>query len=425
MVSPTRTRALRLAPPLLLAACAEDPLPPPPPPPAVVVAASVQQDVPTFIDSVAQTVADETVEIRARVTGVLLTQQFEEGKLVENGAVLFTIDPREYEAGLLAAQARLAKAEADLRLAKEQVSVRTAEARVAQSRAKLKKAEQDVARLVPLAAEDAVPQQDLDTAEAALEVATADLQAAESDLVNAKLLEQVGILVSTAEVEGAKADVAQAELDLSYCTIASPIDGIIGRADVSTGNLVGRGESTLLATISTIDPMRATFTISEQEYIKLKQAGKEKEERPPFHLTLADGTAYPHDGTLVLAEREVDTRTGTLVLEATFPNPDGLLRPGQFGRVRGIAEMIPGAVVVPQQAVMEQQSAKVVYVVGENSVVEMRTVSLGERYQDLVVVREGVKAGERVIVDGQMKARPGQQVVPADAPPKKAESEGG
>jgi membrane fusion protein (multidrug efflux system) len=191
------------------------------------------------------------------------------------------------------------------------------------------------------------------------------------------------------------------------------MDGLIGRQDVSVGNLVGRGESTLLATISSIDPIRASFTISEQEYLRLGKAGK-KDQPPPFHLTLADGTAYPRDGTFIVAEREVDTRTGTLVVEARFPNPDELLRPGQFGRVKTVAETIPAAVVIPQLAVMEQQSARIVYVVEEGNTVKVRTVKLGERYEDLVVVREGVKAGERVIVEGMMKARPGQPVAPTD-----------
>lgn len=400
---------------LLIAACAKkQPPPAPPPPPIVVVASAATRDVPVFVETVAQTVAEDTVEIRARVAGVLQTMQFEEGKPVKKGTVLFTIDPLEYQAALLSAQAKLAKAEADLKLAKEQVTVRTAEARVEQAKARLRKAEMDVARLTPLAAADAVPEQDLDNAEAAQDVAKADLDAADSDLVNAKLLEAVGILLATAEVEGAKAAVATAELDLGYCTIASPMDGLIGRRDVSVGNLVGRGESTLLATVSTTDPMRASFTISEQEYLRLGKAEREKEEPPPFHLTLADGTAYPHEGKLVVAERVVDIRTGTLVLEARFPNPKGLLRPGQFGRVKVVAELIKGAVVIPQRAVMEQQSEKIAYVVKEDKTVEMRTLTLGERYEEIVVVREGVKAGESVIVDGMMKARPGQPVNPMD-----------
>jgi membrane fusion protein (multidrug efflux system) len=221
------------------------------------------------------------------------------------------------------------------------------------------------------------------------------------------------VLLATAEVEGAKAAVADAELNLGYCTIAAPMDGMIGRALVSVGNLVGRGESTVLATLSTISPMHASFTISEQEYLRLK--GKEKGgEPPPFHLTLADGTAYPDEGKYVVAEREVDTRTGTLVIEAAFPNTKGLLRPGQFGRVKAVAETIKDAVVVPRRAVMELQSARTVYVVDNEKKVVMRPVELGVRYEDVVVVRKGVEAGDTVIVDGMMKTKPGLVVTPVE-----------
>ncbi|MCU0727118.1 MAG: efflux RND transporter periplasmic adaptor subunit, partial [Planctomycetes bacterium] len=303
--------------------------------------------------------------VACKNAGVLKTRHFEEGRPVEKDSILFSIDPLEYEAGLLSAKARFAKAEASLKLAKEQVSVRAAEAAVAQTRAKLKKAEKDMARLEPLVARGAVPKQDLDAAEAAVEVAQADLDAAGADLVNSKLMEGVGILLAEAEVEAARAAVTQAELDLSYCTIRSPMDGLIGLSKVSVGNLVGRGESTVLATISTIDPMRATFTIAEQEYLRLRKGYGEERRTTPIRLTLANGMVYPHEGALAVGEREIDPRTGTLIIEATFANPDGLLRPGQFGRVRMVAEQITGAVVIPMKAVMEQQSAKVVYVVDD------------------------------------------------------------
>jgi membrane fusion protein (multidrug efflux system) len=384
MYDRARTGPVSVLLPLLLVACSKEAPPPAAPPPAqVIVVRAAKKDVPVFLESVAQTVAQDTVDIKARVAGVLLTQTFEEGKEVKKGAVLFTIDPREYEAALLGAKARLAKAEADLKLAKEQVTVRTAEALVAQARAKMKKAQTDVAR------------------------------------------EQVGVLLATAEVEGAKAAVADAELNLSYCTISAPMDGLIGRSMVSVGNLVGRGESTVLATLSTISPMHASFTISEQEYMRLRAKDAENEP-PPFHLTLADGTAYPDAGKYVVAEREVDTRTGTLVIEAAFPNGKGLLRPGQFGRVKVVAETIKDAVVVPRKAVMEQQSAKTVYVVDGEKKVVLRTVELGERYEDVVVVRKGVEAGDTVIVDGMMKTRPGLVVVPTEGKKegKAAEGEG-
>jgi membrane fusion protein (multidrug efflux system) len=421
----SRTAALALVV-VAIGGCKKEEAAAPPPPPTVVVAPAVRKDVPVFLEPVAQTVAKDTVDIRARVVGVLESRNFEEGKMVKKGDVLFTIDPREYKAALQLAQARLAKAEADLRLAKEQVSVRSAEANVAQAKARLRKTEQDVARLEPLAAEDAVPKQDLDAAVAARDVARADLDAAEARLHNAKLQEQVGISVASAEVESAKADIIQAELDLGYCTISAPMDGLIGRAEVSVGNLVGRGESTLLVTLSTVDPMRVTFSISEAEYIRFRMKGKdENSEYPPIDLTLADGTAYPHQGAFIVAEREVDRETGTLVIEAEFPNPEKLLRPGQFGRARSAVETIAGAVVIPERAIVQQQSAKVVFVVGKDRKVEMRAVKLGEHHEGMVVVREGVKEGETVIVDGQQKARPGAEVVPVDKPPEEAKKKEG
>lgn len=384
-----------------------------PPPPPVVVAPAVLEDVPVYLELIAQTVARDVVEIRARVVGPIETRNFEEGKLVKKGDVLFTIDRREYEAALLAAKARRDKADADLKLAKEQVSVRAAEAEVAQAQARLRKTEQDVARLEPLAAVDAVPKQDLDAAVAARDVSTADLDASKAKLTNSKLREQVGILTAQADLDSAKAAVAQAELDLSYCTIAAPMDGQIGRANVSIGDLVGRGESTLLVTLSTVDPMHATFTISEQEYLHLKSKlneGGAQRKPPPLQLTLGNGTVFPKEGELLIVEREVDPRTGTLVLEAAFPNAEGLLRPGQFGRIRVLSEQIRGAVVIDRRGVLEQQSAKVVYVVEADSKVAMRTVTLGEPHGNKVVVRTGLKDGERVIVEGQAKARPGSAV---------------
>jgi membrane fusion protein (multidrug efflux system) len=392
----------------------------PPPPPPVVVATAEARDVPVYLEAVAQTKATDTVEIRARVAGVLASQDFEEGAMLKQGAPLFRIDPLEYEAAVLAAKARLAKAEADLKLAQEQVSVRAAEAEVEQAKARLRKTEQDVARLVPLAAEDAVPKQDLDAAVAANDVSKADLDAANALLENSKLKEEVGKLVALAEVEGAKAALRQAELELGYCTMVSPIDGLIGRADVSVGSLVGQNEATVLATVSTVDPIRVAFSISETDYMMLtKRTAKERpESSPPIELTLSDGTVHPHPGKFAVVEREVDVATGTLVIEAEFPNPGGVLRPGQFGRVRAVVETLKGAVTVPQRAVIEQQSEKVLLVVGDDGKVALRIARLGRNHEGQVVVREGVKAGEKVIVEGQLRARPGTAVTITQPSPK-------
>ena len=200
-------------------------------------------------------------------------------------------------------------------------------------------------------------------------------------------------------------------LNVSYCTITSPIDGLIGQRLVSVGNLVGRGEPTLLATVSALDPLRVSFALSETEYLMVARRVGQSATRPlPIDLILADGTVFPHKGRVTIASRAVDPKTGTLTLIAEFPNPQGLIRPGQFGRVRGVIDTIENAILIPQIAVMEEQSARTVYVVEPGNKVAVRTVALGERYGNLVIVKEGVKPGELVIVEGLQKVRPGMTV---------------
>lgn len=388
-----------------------------PPAPAVVVAELTAETVPIYREFVARTDAVETVEIQARVEAILESMEFEEGRPVTKGQVLYQLDRQTYTANLAAAEASLAQANADLKLAEEQVSVRAAQAALAQFQARLKKAQQDVARLEPLAAKDAVPRQDLDAALAAEEVAEAEVEAQEALLTNAKITEQVGVLMGTARVESAQAAVDLAKLDLEYCTIASPIDGLIGRTQVDVGNLVGRGAGTSLATVSSIDPMYVTFSISEAEYlVVMRRVRAEGQERPrqPIELLLADDTVFNQQGEVVTAERAVDVETGTLQLVAQFPNPERELRSGQFGRVRIEVDELQNAVLVPQRAVMEQQGAKVVFLVGDGDVVSLRTIQVSERYESYYAVTEGLSAGERVIVEGQLKARPGMTVKPMD-----------
>jgi membrane fusion protein (multidrug efflux system) len=351
-----------------------------PPPPAVVVSEVVQKTVPIFGEFVAQTDARETVEIRARVQAFLEAQHFTEGTIVKKGQLLFTLDRREFEAKL-----QLAKAELDVALAR------------------LGKAETDERRLKPLAERKAVPQQDYDNAAA--------------NLLSAK-----------ANVSAARAQVVAAELDLSYTTIRSPITGLIGNRLVAPGNLVGKSEATLLDTVSSIDPIRVNATISEAEYLRFfadfQRRGKM---HTPLELYLADGSVYPYKGKLVIVDRAVDQKTGTLKFAAEFPNPDGQLRPGQFGRVRAVVEMANDAILIPKRAVQEIQGMKTVLVVGADDTVALRTIQPGETVGDLLIVREGLKPGERVIVDGVQKARPGSKVNPslaaassASAPPKPA-----
>lgn len=394
---------------------AKEATPPAPPPPAVVVAEVTRKSVPIVAEFVAQTDAVQTVELRARVQGVLEHVRFKEGAEVKEGQVLFEIEKSQYEAALQSARAQLAKAQADLARAQETVQVDRARAELEQRKAALAKTEADVARYTPLAKAKAVPQVDLDNALAARQVAAAGVSAAEAQLKDTELSQRIGIQQAQAAVEAARAAVTQAQLDLTYTTVKAPVSGIIGRLNVDEGNLVGRGEPTLLATMSTIDPIKISATISEVDYLRFTRRAAERQTRGqdvPLEMVLADGSRYPLRGRTTTLDRTVDTKTGTIVIDALFPNPDKLLKPGQFGRVRAVVEERPDAILVPQQAVQEIQGQKSVLVVGAEDKVALRTVTLGERIGDLTIVARGLEPGERVIVEGIQKVRPGMQVKP-------------
>ena len=381
----------------------------------VVVASVIQKTVPIFSEFTARTDARDTVEVRARVEAFLEGIHFEEGRPVKRGQLLFTLDKRKYEAALQSAKAQLAKAQAELQFALEQVTVDTAKAKLDQAKAQLGKADLDVNRLEPLAKVKAVPQQDLDNALVAQQVGKSNVDASKANYDTTVVVQKVTVDQAKAAVSAAESAIKDAELNLSYCTVTAPLDGLIGQRLVSSGNLVGRGEPTLLAAISDLDPLRVTFAVSESEYLALaRRMGKSTKTPLPIELVLADGTVHPHKGTVTVADRAIDQKTGTLTLVAEFRNPGGLIRPGQFGRVRGVIDTAENAVLIPQQSVMEQQSAKVVYVVENDNKVALRTVTLGDRFENLFVVNEGVKPGERVITDGMQKVRPGMVVTPAD-----------
>jgi membrane fusion protein (multidrug efflux system) len=381
----------------------------------VVVTPVIQKTVPIIAEFTARTDAKDTVELRARVEAFLEGIHFEEGRPVKRGQVLFTLDKRKYESDLQTAKAQLAKARADLEFAKSKVTVDIAQANVDQAKAELGKADLDVNRLAPLAKENAVPQQDLDNALVAQVVGKSNVQASRASYDNVVLNQKVTTDQAQAAVMAGEAAVKNAELDLSYCTITAPMDGLIGQRMVSVGNLVGRGEPTLLATLSALDPLRVSFALSEAEYLKIAERMGSAVQRPiALDLILADGSVFPHKGRAVIAERAVDEKTGTLTIVAEFPNPERLIRPGQFGKIRGAIDTVKDAVLIPQQAVMEEQSSRTVYVVDANNKVVLRTVVLGERIENQVIVKEGVKPGERVIIDGLQKVRPGVIVTPAE-----------
>ncbi len=385
----------------------------------VVVSTAVRQTVPIYSEYVATVDASESVDIRARVEAYLETQHFQEGRLVLKGDLLFTLDSRQYASDLQTAKASLAKAQADLAYAKDEVTVLQAKANLDQSKAYLAKANQDVARLKPLVDQKAVPQQDYDNAVANQQVAQADVAAKQASYDTAILVQKVTIDQAQAAITAAEAQVDRATLNLGYCSIKSPITGLIGRRLVTPGNLVGRGEATLLATVSVLDPLRVTFALSENDYLRLMRRPTQEiagDPQRPMDLILADGTVHPHSGRYIIAERQVDIRTGTLALVAEFRNPQYILRPGMFGRVRLAVDHAENAVLIPQRAVMELQSAQTVYVVGPDKKVALRTVILGERYQNLFVVKEGLQPGDRVVVEGHLKVKPGMIVTPVDKP---------
>jgi membrane fusion protein, multidrug efflux system len=385
---------------------------------SVVVAPVVQKTVPLYTELTARTDATDSVDIRARVKAFLLTQNYSEGTLVQAGQVLFTLDKREYEAQLMQARAQLAKAKADLAQAQEKSLVETAQANLQVSLARLNKTDQDVKRLKPLAEKRAVPQQDYDDALAAQQAANADVEGRQAALNTSKVNQTASILQAQAAVEAANASIRTAELDVEYCTITTPIGGIAGTRQVAPGNLVGQGEATLLTTVSNVNPVRVFVSISEREYLmyqRMKSEGKLKV-GGELQLIMADGSVFPEKGRIIIVDRAVDLKTGTLSIVAEFPNPKALLRPGQFGRVRLAASVAENALLVPQKAITEMQSAKIVYVVGDNNEVALRSVVLGERVGQDYIVTEGVKAGERIVVEGLQKVRPGETVKPTTQP---------
>ena len=390
-------------------------------PPAVVVTKVVRRSVPIYGEYVAQIQAEESVEIAARVEGNLAATNFEEGRQVKKGQVLYWIDPAEYEAKVASARAALAKAESTLTQAKELVAVRQAAAELEQQRALLAKSEQDVARYRPLVSKHAIPEEELDTAIASAQVNRANVDAADANLQNQVTNTKAQIEVGTSEVQSAKAELTQAELNLSYCTIRAPFDGLIGRTRVHPGALVSHGGATVLNEVVAIDPVQVTFGIPETSYLAVKHRNGSARGVPDAvrtleaELVLADDSVYPLKGRFKLADSAIDQKTGTLAIVLTFANPDGVLRPNGFGRVRLVVDRAENAALIPPKAAIEQQGGTAVLVVGTDNKVSQRTVVLGAQVDNLVIVTQGLEAGERVIVEGQQKARPGATVIAKDA----------
>ncbi|MFC1695371.1 efflux RND transporter periplasmic adaptor subunit [Pseudomonadota bacterium] len=346
----------------------------------VIVSEVERRDVPLSIEMVGTTLGTQDVPIRARIEGFLESIDFQEGTFVSKGDLLYTIDDQPLQAKLVEAQSRLASAQ-------------TTHA----------KSESDLARIRPLAEMKAVSEQDLDGA------------------VSQEAAARAGVRASEAAVE-------LAEIELSYSRLYAPIDGLIGLTKAKPGEFVGRDPNpVVLNTLSDIDPIRVRFSISEREYLIMartylatkgdadrgsRQTGEGQKD---LTLILADDSEHPHKGNVVAASQSISEDTGTYTLEASFPNPDRFLLPGQFARIRALYETLEDAVVIPRKAVSELQGLFRVYVVAENGQVVIREITLGPQTGNDVVVEAGLDSGESVIVEGLQKVRPGMMVQPVSA----------
>jgi membrane fusion protein (multidrug efflux system) len=326
----------------------------------------IQQTVPIYFEAIGQTRGSVEVEVRARVNGIIETIDFEEGKPVKKGQLLCTIDPQQYQAALATAKGKYAQANADY-----------------------EKAKADVTRYKPLVAANAISREEYETA--------VSKEAAAS-----------------AQVEAAKGAVKTAEIDLGYCRVTAPVGGLIGKTEMKSGNLVSPDRN-LIASISQINPIHVRINIAEKDYIvfaKKKAATPKGEQkvRDDIEMVLGDGLLYPQRGKTVFIDRQVDPATGTIMLEVAFPNPDSIVRPGQYARLRSIVDTKENAILVPQKAVQELQATFSVSVVGQDNKVATRKVEVGEKTGTLWIIKSGVNVGERVVVEGVQKVRDGMTV---------------
>jgi membrane fusion protein, multidrug efflux system len=389
-----------------------------PPPPVVQVVDVSPRAVPIYTEWVAQTYSQYTVDVRARVNGYIQERLFQAGDIVKQGRVLYRLDARPYQAQVVTAKGDLAQREADLQFAKDQVQVYQAQAELEQAQADMLRQQINVNRLVPLVAADAASQQSLDDARQFLAAAQANVEARRVNLEQSKISARTQIESRQGTVEAAKGTLEQAELNVSYATILAEISGRIGDTTVEVGGLATSNSTQPLTTIIPLDPISVRFNVSEIEYLDFIQSGgtRESGRQIPLRLILADGRVFPHEGRIKRVLNQVDPRTGTLQLQADFPNPEGSILAGQFGRVRARVREEKNALLIPQKAVVELQGTRSVMVVGADGKVAQRSVTMGDRVGELWIVSQGLKPGERVVVEGIQKARPGA-VVNAQAVP--------
>jgi membrane fusion protein (multidrug efflux system) len=372
------------------------------------------QSIPVFSEFAAQTYVRNSVEVRGRVEGYIEKWLFQPGSEVTAGQVLYVLDLRPYQAGLIQAQGNVRQSEADLEFAQQQVSLLQAEAALATAQANQIKAKQDYERVKPLVDENAASKQDLDAAVASLAAAEANLRAARANVDQAKLSTRTQIASSEGKVESLKGALSTAELNLQYATIRAPISGRIGDSMLPVGGLVTPNSASPLTTIVPLDPMWVRFKVTESEYLSWAKRGEQKPgSELPLTLVLSDGSEYPSKGHVVNALNYIDPKTGTLEIQATFPNLRHTLLPGQFGSVRIQLDERKSALAVPQRAVQQLQNISTVYTLGPGNRVEARGVTTGDRVGELWIITQGLKAGDRVIVEGQLKVQPGVLAQPS------------
>lgn len=362
----------------------KDPPPPAPQPPEVIVTAVMQRDVPVIGEWLGTADGLVNADVRSRVQGYVQSQAYTEGAVVKTGDLLYEIDPRPFEASLAQTKADLAKAQANL------------------GRTQL-----DVERLTPLAPSGAVSQQEVDNAR-------------QDNAAN------------KAAVAAAEAEVEQATLNLQYTHVLSPIDGVAGISQAQIGDLVGGPAGPVLTVVSTLDPIRIYFPISEQEYLKIAARinegalpASEARVRTELDVILADGVVHPHKGVIDVVNRQVTSNTGTIKIGARFPNPGNTIRPGQYARIRAVTSTKIGALLIPQRCVIEVQGIRQVALVGADNKVSIRNVKAGERVGSDWVIDEGLSPGDRVVVEGLLKVKDGMTVTtklfdPAAKPPAEA-----
>jgi membrane fusion protein (multidrug efflux system) len=422
---------------LLLGGCREGSTARAPEPLSVDVIPVVQRDVTIHGEWVGTATGFIDAQIRAFVSGYLLSQTYKEGSFVRKGEQLFQIDPRPYQAVLDDARAKVKQAESEVEQARADVKqaesgveearalVDQALADVARAEANQRRTQLDVDRYTPLAQDGSVSQQELDDAtqnnlanQAAIVAARGNVARARAGVVSAQAnvaRKQANVARALADVERARAEVDQAALNVSFARVTSPIDGVAGIRAADIGDVVGRDQNTLLTTVSQVDPLYVEFPISEQEFLKVTaawQAAAAGKREIGLELILADGRPYAHRGKLDIVGRGVNVTTGTLRVRGLFPNPGNVLRPGQFAKIRAPLEVRRGALLVPQAAVQQLQDIYQVGVVTPEDRIEIRAVKVGPRHDSMWLVESGLEAGERVVVDGLARVRAGEKVRP-------------